>query len=58
MLFEPSARVSLANVNRTKDRVLLETLDNVKSRITALSLKGGGMGAGRDSDARASAPRT
>src|SRR6185503_1828270 len=40
VLFEPSARVSLANVKRTKDRVLLETLDNVKSRITAMSLKG------------------
>ena len=41
VLFEPSARVSLANVKRTRDRVLLETLDNVKSRITALSLKDG-----------------
>jgi len=41
VLFEPSARVSLANVKRTKDRVLLETLDNVKSRITALTLKDG-----------------
>ena len=41
VLFEPSARVSLANVKRTKDRVLLETLDNVKSRITAMSLKDG-----------------
>jgi prolyl oligopeptidase len=41
VLFEPSARVSLANVKRTRDRVLIETLDNVKSRITALSLKDG-----------------
>ena len=41
VLFEPSARVSLANVGRTQDRVLLRTLDNVKSRITALSLKDG-----------------
>jgi prolyl oligopeptidase len=41
VLFEPSARVSLAGVDRTKDRVLLETLDNVRSRITALSLEGG-----------------
>ena len=41
VLFEPSARVSLAGVNRTRDRVLLETLDNVRSRITALSLEDG-----------------
>jgi prolyl oligopeptidase len=41
VLFEPSARVSLAGVDRTKDRVLLETLDNVRSRVTALSLEGG-----------------
>ena len=40
VLFEPSERVSLADVQRTKDRVLLRTLDNVKSRITALSLDG------------------
>ena len=40
VLFEPSARVSLADVERTKDRVLVQTLDNVKSRITALSLEG------------------
>jgi prolyl oligopeptidase len=39
VLFEPSARVSLADVDRTRDRVLIETLDNVKSRLTALSLK-------------------
>jgi prolyl oligopeptidase len=41
VLFEPTARVSLANVKRTRDRVLIETLDNVKSRLTALSLKDG-----------------
>ncbi len=41
VLFEPSARVSLANVVRTRDRVLLETLVNVKSRLTALSRKDG-----------------
>ncbi|MDQ6893079.1 MAG: prolyl oligopeptidase family serine peptidase [Acidobacteriota bacterium] len=41
VLFEPSARVSLAGVDRTKDRVLLETLDNVRSRVTALSLEDG-----------------
>ncbi|HYK41612.1 MAG TPA: prolyl oligopeptidase family serine peptidase [Thermoanaerobaculia bacterium] len=40
VLFEPSARVSLASVDRTRDRVLLETLDNVRSRVTALSLEG------------------
>ena len=41
VLFEPSARVSLAGVDRTRDRVLVRTLDNVKSRITALSLEDG-----------------
>jgi prolyl oligopeptidase len=39
VLFEPSARVSLAGVDRTRDRVLLETLDKVRSRVTALSLE-------------------
>jgi prolyl oligopeptidase len=41
VLFEPSERVSLAGVERTRDRVLIRTLDNVRSRITALSLEGG-----------------
>jgi prolyl oligopeptidase len=41
VLFEPSARVSLAEVDRTRDRVLLQTLDNVKSKLSALSLDGG-----------------
>jgi len=41
VLFEPTARVSLADVERTRDRVLLQTLDNVKSKLTALSLKDG-----------------
>src|SRR5262245_28373697 len=41
VLFEPSARVSLAAVKSTKDRVLLQLLDNVKSRLAAMSLKGG-----------------
>jgi prolyl oligopeptidase len=41
VLFEPSERVSLADVDRTRDRVLLQRLDNVKSRLTALSLKDG-----------------
>ena len=53
VLFEPSARVSLANVKRTRDRVLLETLDNVKSRITALSLKGEAWERAEMPDARA-----
>jgi prolyl oligopeptidase len=38
VLFEPTARISLAAVDRTRDRVRLQTLDNVKSRLTALSL--------------------
>jgi prolyl oligopeptidase len=40
VLFEPSARVSLAAVGNTRDRVLLQTLDNVKSKLTALSPDG------------------
>jgi prolyl oligopeptidase len=42
VLFEPSARVSLAGVNRTRDRILIATLDNVHSRLTALSLSDDG----------------
>lgn len=41
VLFEPSARVSLAAVGNDRDRVLLQTLDNVKSRLTSLSLENG-----------------
>src|SRR5215813_1221723 len=41
VLFEPSERVSLASVERTRDRVLIRTLDNVRSRITALTLEDG-----------------
>ena len=41
VLFEPSERVSLGGVERTRDRVLIRTLDNVRSRVTALSLEGG-----------------
>jgi prolyl oligopeptidase len=41
VLFEPSERVSLATVKRTKNRVLFETLDNVKARLNALSLTDG-----------------
>ena len=52
VLFEPSARVSLANVKRTKDRVLLETLDNVKSRTHGAVAEGRRVGADRDPDAR------
>ena len=41
VLFEPTARTSLSAVDRTRDRVLIQTLDNVRSRITALSLENG-----------------
>lgn len=41
VLFEPSERVSLASVERTRDRVLIQTLDNVRSRIAALTLEDG-----------------
>ena len=40
VLFEPSARVSLAAVGNTRERVMLQTLDNVKSRLTSLSPEG------------------
>ena len=40
VLFEPSERVSLASVRRTKDRVIIQTLDNVRSHISALVLDG------------------
>ncbi|KAA0255069.1 S9 family peptidase [Acidobacteria bacterium ACD] len=41
VLFEPGERVSLAAVDRTQDRVLVQTLDNVRSRMAALSLVDG-----------------
>ncbi len=40
VLFEPAQRVSLASVQRTRDHVLVQTLDNVRSRIIALGLEG------------------
>ena len=40
VLFEPTPRISLGGVDRTRDRVLIQTLDNVRSRITTLSLDG------------------
>ncbi|MCM3877667.1 MAG: prolyl oligopeptidase family serine peptidase [Thermoanaerobaculia bacterium] len=42
VLFEPSERVSLASVRRTRDRVIIQTLDNVRGHITALALDGAG----------------
>jgi prolyl oligopeptidase len=41
-LFEPSAKVSLAAVSNDRDRVFLQTLDNVRSKLTALTLDNGG----------------
>jgi len=41
VLFEPTERISLAAVDRTRDRVLVQTLDNVRSRLEALTLEGG-----------------
>jgi prolyl oligopeptidase len=38
VLFEPSERVSLAGVTRTRDRLLVETLDNVRSKLAVVSL--------------------
>jgi len=41
VLFEPGERVFLAGVDRTRDHVLIRTLDNVRSRITSLALVDG-----------------
>ncbi|HQR46971.1 MAG TPA: prolyl oligopeptidase family serine peptidase [Thermoanaerobaculia bacterium] len=41
VLFEPSERVSLAAVARTRDRVLVGTLDNVRSRVMSVALEDG-----------------
>ena len=41
MLFEPSERVSLGAVAHTRDRLLLTTLDNVRSKLYELTLEGG-----------------
>ncbi len=41
VLFEPSERVSLAGVSSTHDRLLLATLDNVRSKLYRLTLKDG-----------------
>lgn len=40
-LFEPSERVSLAGVGSTRDRVLVLTLDNVRSRLASHTLDKG-----------------
>ncbi|GAB4238090.1 MAG: prolyl oligopeptidase family serine peptidase [Acidobacteriota bacterium] len=40
ILFEPGERVSLAQVSRTKDRLLLQVLDNVRSRLFELEWTG------------------
>ncbi len=41
VLFEPTDRSSLAGVARTSDRLWVQTLDNVRSRLTAFSIEGG-----------------
>jgi len=41
VVFEPSARVSLAGVATTRDHVVMTTLDNVISRMYRLSLRDG-----------------
>lgn len=40
-LFAPSERVSLAGVANTRDRVLVETMDNVRSKLASYTLAGG-----------------
>ncbi len=42
LLFEPSERTSLAGVATSSGGVILETLDNVRSRIQVLTLEGDG----------------
>ncbi len=44
VLFEPSERVSLAGVTRTRDSLLLGTLDNVRTRLYRLRLGDDGWG--------------
>ena len=41
VLFEPSERVSLDGVSTTRNHVLVSTLDNVRSKLSKLSLAGG-----------------
>ncbi len=41
VLFEPSERVSLAGVTRTRDRLLVLILDHVHSRVSSVTLEGG-----------------
>ena len=41
VLFEPTERSSLAGVARTRDRVWVQTLDNVRSRLASFALDGG-----------------
>ena len=41
VLFTPSERVSLAGVGSTRDRVLVLTLDNVRSRLASHTFAGG-----------------
>lgn len=36
-LFEPTERVSLRNVDQTRDSILITTLDNVRGKLTALT---------------------
>lgn len=42
VLFEPEERISLAQVSRTKDRLLLRVLDNVRSRLFEVEKSGDG----------------
>jgi prolyl oligopeptidase len=41
VLFEPTDRSSLAGVARTSDHLWVQTLDNVRTRLTAFSIEGG-----------------
>jgi prolyl oligopeptidase len=41
VLFEPTERISFGGVARTRDHLLIQTLDNVRGRIHKLTLKDG-----------------
>ena len=41
VLFEPTAKISLGRVSVTRDRVLITTLDNVRGRLSSLTLVDG-----------------
>jgi len=41
LLFEPTAKTSLGKVSATRDRIIMTTLDNVRGRLSSLTLVNG-----------------